>query len=111
MSMTVERPDLVPPSAQSQTLEKPPSASVARPESSRPAWVAVLLAPFVAAGALVVGFALEAWWGADVIMLALAAVPILGGFVLGFRSARTVNGSAPWRLRRQPRRPYSSRCF
>ncbi len=51
------------------------------------------MAPFVVAGALVFGFAIEAWWGAELITYTLAAIPILGGFALGFRSARTGNGS------------------
>ncbi len=82
MSMTHERPP----------VREPLAEPVAPPESSQRAWVAVLSAPFVIAGATVLGFAIDAWWG-DLIMMALVAVPILGGFVLGLRSARTGNRS------------------
>lgn len=83
MSVTHERPPVL------GRGEEPP---VWR-ESSRPAWVAVLVAPFVIAGAVVIGFAIESWpWAADVVPLMLAATPILAGFALGLRSARTGNG-------------------
>ncbi len=78
----------------STTLDRPTApAPVAPPESSRRAWVAVLLAPFVVEGAFILGFAIEAWWGAELIALTLSAIPVVGGFVLGVRSARTGNRS------------------
>lgn len=83
MSVTHERPRVM-------GLEDEP---LEYPESSRQAWVAVLVSPFVIAGALVIGFAIESWpWAADVVPLMLAATPILAGYALGFRSARTGNG-------------------
>ncbi len=76
------------------TLERPPAqAPAAPPESSRSAWVAVVLAPVVTIGALTIGFALEGKWWGELLALALVAAPILGGFTLGFRSARTGNTS------------------
>ena len=84
----------------SMTLERPPApapaAPAAPPESSRWAWIAVLLAPLVTIVALAVGFALEdTEWG-ELLALVLVAAPILGGFALGYRSASTGNGSAPF---------------
>ena len=83
MSITYDRPPAPGPEAE----------PLVSPESSRPAWVAVSVAPFVIAAALVIGFAIESWpWAADVVPIMLAATPILAGFALGLRSARTGNG-------------------
>jgi hypothetical protein len=51
------------------------------------------LAPIVTTVALAIGFALENMWWGEPLALVLAAAPILGGFALGFRAARTGNRS------------------
>ena len=69
----------------SVTLEKPPvPAPAPQRKSPRRAWVAVLAAPFVTVLALVLGFG-----GIGDVALLLIPIPIVVGFTLGFRAARS----------------------